>query len=232
MAPWPPNDSYLVVPAASTAKTIEDLKGKRLAVHVGRPWELPLLRLLDSKGLSYRDFQLYNINLDAGSSAVATGAVDALITSTPFNLEDKGVAKIIWSTRDAPLSWKSWGGVWADREFASKYPDLTQLVVTAYIKAAYWASQPENKETIIKLGTRDGNSEAVARRTYEESGLSWHDRWSPHYPPALYEHYRLDIAYAKDKGIIRYPIDPAALLDHRFVDTALKDLKLDGYWTK
>ena len=97
-----PGDAYLVVPANSTAKSIEDLKGKRLAIHKGRPWELTLLHYLDSKGLSYNDFQIYNINLDAGTTAVATGAVDALFTLSPYQLEERKVAKIIWSSLFQP----------------------------------------------------------------------------------------------------------------------------------
>lgn len=232
VVPWPPNDSYLVVPASSQAASIDDLKGKRLAVHEGRPWELPLLRLLDSKGLSYRDFQLYNINLEAGTTAVATGGVDALITSTPFNIVDKGVAKIIWSTEDSPLSWKSWGGLWADRAFTTAHPELTQLVVTAYVKAAQWASKDGNRDTIIGLQTRDGTSLRAATWYYDQTHLSWHDRWSPHFPPELYEHYRVDIGYATSKQIIRYPIDVDALLDPHFVTTALRDLDLQNYWVK
>jgi len=232
VTPWPPNDSYLVVPADSTATSIEDLKGKRIAVHEGRPWELALLRLLDSKGLSYSDFQIYNINLDAGTTAVATGGVDALITSSPFPLVDKGVAKIIWSTKNSPASWKSWGGIWADRGFVAQHPDLTQLVVTAYIKAAYWASQDANRPTYISLQTRDGTSPRAVEWEVDESTLSWHDRWSPHFPPELYEHYRFDIGYARNKNIIRYPIDVNALLDEHFVATALHDLNLENYWVK
>lgn len=228
--PGNPSDSYLAVPVNSTAKSIEDLKGKRLAIHRGRPWELPLLRLLKSKGLSYKDFQIFNINPDAGAAAVATGGVDGLFTISAFNLEDKGVAKIIWSTADQPLDWKSWGGTWVARDFLAKEPELAQLVVNAYVKAAHWVSHEENKDEIVKLGTRNGTPERIVRRNYDASNISWKDRWSPLFPPELYEHYREAVGFARDNGIITGDIDVNVLLDDSLVKRALKELSLETYW--
>jgi sulfonate transport system substrate-binding protein len=229
--PGNPSDSYLLVPPGSTAKSIEDLKGKRLAIHRGRPWELPLLRLLESKGLSYDDFQIFNINPEAGAAAVATGGVDALFTISAFALEDKGVAKIIWSTADQPLSWKSWGGTWASRRYLEEQPEIAQLVVDASIKAAHWISHDENKEEIIKLGTLNGTPERIVRRTYDATNISWKDRWSPLFPPELYQHYREATAFARKYKIITGDIDVDVLLDQSLVKKSLKTLGLESYWT-
>jgi sulfonate transport system substrate-binding protein len=231
LVPGNPSESYLMVPAGSTARSIEDLKGKRLAIHRGRPWELPLLRLLDSKGLTYDDFQVYNINPEAGSAAVATGGVDALFSISPFSLEERGVAKIIWSTADQPLHWKSWGGFYGSRRFLEQQPELAQLVVTAYVRAAHWISQPENKEEIILLGTRNGTPEHIVRRTYDETNVSWKDRWSPLFPPEIYTHYRDATAFARKHGIISGDIDVDEFLDDSLVKVALNDLALTQYWT-
>lgn len=231
VVPGNPTDSYLVAPKGSSARSIEDLKGKRLAIHRGRPWELPLLRLLESRGLSYKDFQIYNINPEAGAAAVATGGVDGLFTISPFSLEDKGVAKIIWSTADQPLSWKSWGGFWAARSLLEQSREIAQLVVTAYVKAAHWVSLPEHKEEIILLGTRNGTPERIVRRTYDETNISWKDRWSPLFPPELYEHYREAVAFARKNAIIQGDVDVNALLDDSLVRAALKQLGLETYWT-
>ena len=231
VVPGEPTDSYLVVPVNSTAKSIEDLKGKRLAIHRGRPWELPLLRLLQSKGLSYKDFQIYNINPDAGAAAVATGGIDALFTVSAFNLEDKGVAKVIWSTAGQPLDWKSWGGTYAARDYLSRDPELAQIVVEAHVKAAWWASQDANKDELIHARTLNGSSERIIRRTYEESGLSWKDYWSPLFAPELYTHYREAVAFARQNGIIQGDIDVDDFLDDRYVKAALKSQNLENYWS-
>ena len=231
VVPGEPTDSYLVVPTGSTARSIEDLKGKRLAIHRGRPWELPLLRLLQSKGLSYKDFQIYNINPDAGAAAVATGGVDGLFTVSAFNLEDKGVAKVIWSTAGQPLDWKSWGGTYAARDYLSADPELAQIVVDAHVKAAWWASQDANKDELIQARTANGTSERIIRRTYEDSGLSWKDYWSPLFAPELYTHYREAVAFARQNGIIQGDIDVNDFLDDSYVKAALKSQGLENYWS-
>jgi len=230
--PGNPSDSYLVVPANSTARSIEDLKGKRLAIHRGRPWELPLLRLLQSKGLSYKDFQLYNMNPDAGAAAVATGGVDGLFTVSAFNLVDKGVAKIIWSTAGQPLDWKSWGGVWAARDYLQQQPELSQIVTRAYVKAAYWLSQPENKPEFLQHAALNGTPQRILERIYDDAVIPWKDRWSPLFPPELYAHYREAVAFARQNGIITGDVNVDELLDESFVRTALKTEGLTAYWSR
>jgi len=231
LLPTNPTDAYLIVPEDSSAKSIDDLKGKRLAVMKGRPWEIPLLRLLDSKGLSYSDFQLYNLNPDVTNTAIATGSIDGAVTPQAFDLEAKGVAKIIWSTKNEPLDWKSWGGIWGAGDYVQQHPDITQLVVTAYVKADYWASQPQNHDAVIHLFTLGGRPVSVIQRTYDNpSGTVWKNHWSPLFVPALYAHYREDIAYALNKKIIQKDIDVDSLLDPSFAQEASKELGLAGYW--
>lgn len=231
LVPTSPEDVYLLVPKDSTAKSIDDLKGKRIAIHKGRPWELSLLRLLDSKGLTYSDFQIYNIDPQAGAAALASNGIDGLCTLSAYGLEDKGFAKIIWSTKEAPHDWKVGIGIWGATDFIKQQPELTQLVVTAYVKAALWASQDANKDELIKARTVTGASESQIRRSYDDPSLSWHDRWSPLFTDEVYNHYKVDIGYSFDKKITRRSIDVNELLNPSFVNQALTDLKLQAYWT-
>ena len=230
LVPFSPEDAYLLVPTDSPAKSIEDLKGKRIAIHKGRPWELSLLRLLDSKGLTYGDFQVYNIDPQAGAAALASGGVDALCTLSAYGIEDKGFAKIIWSTKEEPHDWKVGVGVWGATDFIKQQPELTQLVVTAYVKGAVWASQDANKDELIKARTYTGASESQIRRSYDDPSLTWHDRWSPVFTDEVYNHYKVDIGYALDKKITRRAIDVNELLNSSFVTQALSDLKLQDFW--
>jgi sulfonate transport system substrate-binding protein len=224
-------DSFLVVPVSSTAKKIEDLKGRTLAIHRGRPWELPLLRLLDSKGLSYEDFKTYNMNPTAGMAAIAAGRIDALFTTLDaYLLEAKGVGRIIWSTKSAPPEWRPRTELWAAKGFVDQHPDLVQLVVTAYVKASHWASQSENREVMVKVASQTERPEEVIRRSYNDDAFSWKDRWSPLINPILYAHYRSTVALAVSKKIIAGPVDVDKLIDPRFVSQALRELNLTAYW--
>jgi sulfonate transport system substrate-binding protein len=224
-------DCFLVVPADSKARSIEDLKGKRLAIHRGRPWELPLVRLLQSKNLKYSDFKLFNINPQVGMAALAAGQVDALFTITDaYLLEERGLGKIIWSTKEAPPDWKMRTEFWGAKSFIQNYPELTQLVIDAYIKAAYWASQDANRDAMIKIAASAGTPESVIRRSYDDWNYSWKDRWSPLFFDVLQKHYRNALDFALDEKLITRKPDLSTWFDPRFAQASLKNLNLENYW--
>ncbi|MEF1435385.1 hypothetical protein QWU86_11185, partial [Neisseria gonorrhoeae] len=79
---------------------------------------------------------------------------------------DKQVGKIIWSTKEAPDAWKMRAELWASDDFVRQYPDVTQLVATAYVRAAYWISQAQNRDVFIKILSASGQPENVVRREY------------------------------------------------------------------
>ncbi|MCB5187354.1 ABC transporter substrate-binding protein [Methylobacillus caricis] len=232
VAPWgTTSNSYLVVPKNSTAKSIKDLKGKRIALHRGRPWEIAFANLLEANGLSFNDFKIVNVNPQVGAAALASGTVDGFFSLfDSYILEDRGVGKIIWSTKNAPVDWKLMGGVWGRNDFVNKNPDVTQAVVTAYLKSVHWVAQEQNKETYIREYSNKVYPESVNRREYENDNVSWKQRWSPLYDAALQEHYRRAVTYAKASGLTRNEADVNQLLDPSFVKRALKDLKLEGFW--
>jgi sulfonate transport system substrate-binding protein len=233
VAPWGRNgNSYLVVPASSKAASIEDLKGKRIALHRGRPWEIAFANLVESKGLTLKDFKIVNVNPQVGAAALASGSVDAFFSlSDAYNLEDKKVGRIIWSTKNAPPDWKLMGGLWGRNAFVEKYPELTQAIVNSYIKANHWISQEKNRDRYFREYATQVQSESVLRRDYEQDNVAWKDRWTPLYDQALVEHYRRASAYAKKSGLIRQEVDLNKLLNPKFTNQALKDLGLDNFWT-
>jgi sulfonate transport system substrate-binding protein len=227
----PGSDTFLLVGNDSKAKSIEDLKGQRISLHRGRPWEIGFLRLIESKQLKYSDFKMFNINPQAGAAALSAGSVEALYTNGAYLLEEKGVGKIIWSTKDAPLDWKMRAELWGAAEFTEKYPELTQLVATAYVKAAYWAAQTENRDAVIKIGTTNGTPESVVKRGYDDPTVSWKDRWNPLFDDVVYTHYRNTVDFATSKKLIGKKLDSKQLLEPKYLTAALKELKLENYWS-
>jgi sulfonate transport system substrate-binding protein len=224
------SDQFLLVPPGSTAKSIHNLKGKRISIHRGRPWELGLLHLIKDNGLSPKDFRLINMEPKAGTAALATGGVDALFVINGYPLEDKGVGRIIWTSKGQPER-KMRAELWARKEFTQRYPELAELVAKAWLKAQYWAAQDANREAMIRDGTRNGTPESVVRRTYDDPSLPWKDRWTPLYDEVVYRHYRRVVAFAQEQKLIRKPLAAEDLLEPRFVNAALKSLALDAYWS-
>lgn len=223
------NNVYLVVPPDSTATSIDDLKGKRVALHRGRPWELSFAKLLESRNLAFDDFRLFNLNPQAGGAALSAGRIDGLFTlSDAFLLEDKKVGKIIWSSKQAPLDWKMRAELFGAKDFITQNPEVTQLVVDAYLKALKWASQDEHKAEYIALLSQSGQPQSVLLR--EVQGEAWKDHFSPLINATLRQHYADGIAYSLQSKLIRKDVNVDNLLDDRFVKQGLKNLNLTEEW--
>ena len=225
------SDVFLLVAPGSAARTIRDLKGKRISVHRGRPWELGLRHLIEDNGMSVGDFKLVNMDIKPGAAALATGKVDALFVLGGDALEDRGAGRIIWSSKGKPER-KMRAELWGRRDFTQASPALTQLVVTAWLRAQHWASLDANRDAFILDGTRPGVPERVVRRAYDDPQLAWKDRFSPMYDGLVYRHYREVLAFARQQKLVRKHLTAEELLEPRFVDAGLKELGLTNYWTQ
>jgi len=75
---WEP--IYIGVPADSSAKSLEDLKGKRIAVFKGTNLQLAFYRVLESKGLKDTDFKLVNMSFNDASAAILSKDIDGAVT--------------------------------------------------------------------------------------------------------------------------------------------------------
>jgi sulfonate transport system substrate-binding protein len=226
------NNTYLVVPANSTAQSIKDLKGKRIALHRGRPWEYQFSQLLEANDLSFADVKVLNLNPQAGAAAVATGGADAFFTlSDAFTLEDKKVGRIIWSSKKPPQDWKMRAELWGDAGFIGKYPQLTQLVATAFVRAHHQLAADSGREAFIRNEAEAGQNESVVRRELANDATLWKDRWSPQLSDAVRKHYTDLADYAKRANLINRPVNVDSLFAPQFVKQSLAQLKINAYWT-
>jgi len=225
------NNVYLVVPPNSTAKTLADLKGKRIALHRGRPWEIAFARYVAASGFKFSDFKISNLNPGAGAAALAAGNVDAFVTlSDAYQLEDKKVGKIIWSTKSAAQDWKMRAELWGAKDFIAQNPVITQIIATAYVRAVYWTSQEEHLDDYLKIANQNGQPENVFRREYSNDSVPWKIRWSPLFDDLVLDHYANVAQYSRQANLIRKDVNTKQLFDARFLNAAIKELKLEGYW--
>lgn len=224
-------DVFLLVAPGSKATSLRDLKGKRISVHRGRPWELGLRHLIADSGMSPSDFTLVNMDLKPGAAALATGSVDALFALGGEALEERGVGHIIWSSKGKPER-KMRAELWGKRDFTQANPALAQLVATAWLRAEYWSAQEQNRETVIKDGTRAGVPEKAVRRSYDDPALAWKDRFSPVYDGVVRRHYSEVLRFAREQKLVRKDLAVDELLEPRFVTAGLKELGLTDYWQR
>ncbi len=223
-------NAYLAVPVNSDIKSVNDLRGKRVAYFKGNYIHLQVIRILAEHGMTEKDIR--SIYLDPASSApaLASGDVDALFgASDMLGLRDKGLAKIVYSTRGSPwLTAQS--GFLVRQEFAEKYPETTARVVKIIVKTAHWMSDPANRQQVFDLWTSD---RALRENTEEDygKGRPLDDKVSPLMDPFYVSRYKATVEDAERLGLLRgAPFDVNQWFDRTYLNAALKELKLENYW--
>lgn len=225
------SDTFLIVPVSSKARSLQDLRGKRIAVHRGRPWYLPFLRLVQHSGMKPSDFTIVNMDLQPSVAALVSGNIDGMFSMNAYSYTDRGLARIIWSSK-GQIDKKIRAELWGAKTFIDAHPDLTQLIATAFVRAQYWESQDGNRAAVIHEGTLAGRSAKAVEQGYADATLAWKDVFTPVPDEVVLDHYRRTVAYAEDRHLIRGALRAEDLLQPRFVITALHELKLDHYWSQ
>jgi len=217
--------TYVVVPADSNAKTVNDLKGKKFSVFKGTNGQIVYNRVLKKYGLTERDVRTISQDTYSARTSLATGDIDATITS-PFSLVSRGVAKTLIEIKDPKVS--ALAHFWVTESFEKQYPEVTQRVVTTLIKQAKWSSEEANRTTQYKLWSQSGIPLVDYQKTWD--GWNLKDRNSP----LLDEFHRSQIdealKIAKEAKLIRRDVDTKTWYEPKYLNHALKDLGLENYW--
>jgi sulfonate transport system substrate-binding protein len=142
-----PEWTALVVAKDSTAKSITDLKGKRIAAQKGTDPYFFLLRTLNQAGLSQADIQYVNLPHAEGRTAVERGQVDAWSGLDPHMAasELQAGSKLIYRNKD----FNTYGFLNGREEFVKKYPETTKKLITLYEKAKQWVIDNPDKAAQI-----------------------------------------------------------------------------------
>jgi sulfonate transport system substrate-binding protein len=79
-----PKSAALLVPKGSSATSIQDLKGKKIAVAQGSSADYHLLAVLTKAGMTTKDVQLVYLQPAEAQAALSSGAVDAWDVWSPY----------------------------------------------------------------------------------------------------------------------------------------------------
>jgi sulfonate transport system substrate-binding protein len=220
---------YIGVPADSKITSIKDLKGKRVGLFKGTNAHLTLARILEANNLKESDLRIYNLGIADIDAALKTKNIDAAVAWTNLlQLRSQGNAKIIYSTKQSPQDWRNTGGFYVTEKFANTYPDITKRIVKVYVQAARWASDEKNRNEVIAIAVKGGTPRAVVLEEIE--GRTLRDVHDVLFDKNYVNHYASGIAFAKERGLIRNPFDVNTWIDRSYLDAALKELKLEGFW--
>jgi sulfonate transport system substrate-binding protein len=221
--------TYLAVPADSTAKSIEDLKGKKVAIFKGTNLQLVQIKVYKSLGLTEKDFK--TINMDSGTmqTAIATKDIDGgWFGPEIYPLVDKGLARIVYSTKNKSPNLSRTMHVLVTDEFEQQYPDIVQRVVTSILKESAWVADENNREENLKYWAKSGVTYEAFKRDHD--GVLFKDRLSPLLDDAFISHYKEATAAAKEFKLIRKDIDVDSWFETKYIKKGLEELGLKSVW--
>ena len=140
----------VVVNEASGIKTLEDLKGKKVAYASGTSSETSLKSALDKAGLSFDDIEAYETEASNMVASMASGSVDACATWSPYTLEIlnevEGTKKLEFENGTVSLA--SWVAL---PSYVEKNRDILVRFSCALLKAMDYGSQKSNYEYVAQL---------------------------------------------------------------------------------
>ena len=221
---------YLAVPPGSNIKTIQDLKGKNVALFRGTNLQLVADNVLKANGLTERDLHILNLDTAAAQAALVSKGVDAaFLDFSLFKLQRQGLVKIIYSSRDAGPQFTRQSHLLVLPEFEAAHPDVVQSVVTAFVQAAQWSSDEKNREVLFTLWSKSGTP--VTSWEDEYKGQQLRERNAPLIDPFYIAHYQRVADQALALHLIRTPVKVDGWFETKYLDHALETLNLQKEWT-
>ena len=223
---WEP--IYLGVPADSPAKTLEDLKGKRIAVFKGTNLQLAFYRVLESKGLKESDFKLVNMSFNDASAAILSKDIDGAVAGPEiFPLVERGVARVVHSTAGDPKVGRL-SHLLVTEDFNARHPAIVQRVVNAILKDAAWLADESHRAAAYEIWGRSGLGPPAWKGDWDRFVLR--ERSSPLLDEFYRAQYRRALQAGRALKLVRRDFDVDAWLDPTYLERGLETLGLSGTW--
>lgn len=220
-------DNYFVVPAASQAKSLADLKGKRIATFKGTAGQLTLYRVMEKYGVNEKDFRIISLDNDSTLAALSTGDIDGTVRA-PFDVEARGVARRIHEILDDWYISRP-GTVWVADTFEQRYPQIVQRVVNRLVKVAQWSTLEANREREYQLWATSGTPYVDYKKGWERT-KELRSRMNPLLDEYYVASIKKSIDEAKKYKLIRRDVSIDGWLEPKYLQNALREQKLEDYW--
>ncbi len=138
--PASPLGEALVVQKDSKIQSVQDLKGKRIALNKGSNVHYLLLKLLEKNNLTLQDIEVVYLPPSDARAAFERGSVDAWVIWDPFlaAAEHQIGARVIATGQDLVSNHQFY---LADRKFAEENPEVLKTVVTTLNTTTQWVKE-------------------------------------------------------------------------------------------
>ena len=146
--PAAPKAEALIVQKDSDIKSLQDLKGKRVALNKGSNVHYLLLKLLEKNNLQLSDIDVVYLPPSDARAAFERGAVDAWVIWDPFfaAAEQQIGARVIATGENLVSNHQFY---LADRKFAEQNPKVLKAVINELNATTQWVSS--NQDEASKL---------------------------------------------------------------------------------
>ncbi len=120
----------------ASIKSINDLRGKKIATVFGSTGHNFTKKILEKAGIGLEGVEFCNISAGEAESALSSKSVDALVIWEPnvTRIVNKGIAKIIAQGQDINL--RGTNGFVVRELFLAQNPDIVSIILDEYEKAA------------------------------------------------------------------------------------------------
>ena len=149
--PAVPKAEALIVQKDSAIHSIQDLKGKRVALNKGSNVHYLLLKLLEANQLKFSDINVVYLPPADARAAFEKGAVDAWVIWDPFlsAAEHQLNARSIANGENLVKNYQFY---LADRKFAQENPKVLQAVVNELNLTTQWVSKNQDEAARLLEG--------------------------------------------------------------------------------
>lgn len=157
--PPAPAGEAIVVPKASTLKTVADLKGKKVVLNKGSNVHYLLVRALEKAGLAYKDIEVVYLPPADARAAFERGSVDAWVIWDPFlaAAEKQLGARILADGKGLVSNHQFY---LAARPYAEKNAGIVRLILEELARVDEWG-RSNQKEVASILAAQIGLEPAV-----------------------------------------------------------------------
>ncbi|HLG83953.1 MAG TPA: aliphatic sulfonate ABC transporter substrate-binding protein [Bradyrhizobium sp.] len=222
---------YLAVPFGSPIRKVADLRGKKVSIFRGTNNHLAAVKVLAGNGLQERDVQVINMDTATTNAALTSKDIDAAFGNFPLaSLAEKNIAEIVYTTKGDNPAYERHSTLIGQEAFIKAHPDITQKIVSAIVCAARWSSDEANREAFFEISARTGFPVSGYRFDFSNQELKY--RNTPIIDASIVESYRFQAKQAKEFGLLRRDVDVDGWFDRSFLNTALKQQGLEGYWNE
>lgn len=142
--PAAPKAEALIVQKDSNIKSLQDLKGKRVALNKGSNVHYLLLKLLEKNNLKLSDIEVVYLPPSDARAAFERGAVDAWVIWDPFfaAAEQQISARVIATGESLVNNHQFY---LADRKFSEQNPKVLKAVINELNTTTQWVSSHQDE---------------------------------------------------------------------------------------